>query len=157
MEVLFEPLIERFLTVGGRVFVTPQYEIKYNKEHDEGGSCPDFLALDFDRSELLVVEITGGSSVKEFGERIVNREKRWFSPIRRQFVETGLVGKGWTIRFLGFVRGNNPDNVSKLEAQFDGASDVSFYPIESALLAHEYWETRANTGLPKGKSTRGKG
>lgn len=157
METLFEPLIERFLTLDGNVFVSPQYAIKDNKETDDGGSCPDFLALDFKHSELVVVEVNGGSDIKGLAERVDNRETRWFAPIRRRFIDTGRVGPNWKIRFLGFVRERHPNNVSKLEAKFKDASDVAFYPIEQAILAYEYWDKRIAMGLPRSKSEQHKG
>ena len=38
--------IAAFLTLDGHVFLAPQYDVAYNHELDEGGSCPDFVALD---------------------------------------------------------------------------------------------------------------
>jgi hypothetical protein len=151
LEHLLEPLIERFLCLGGSVFVAPQFQVDYVKATNDGGACPDFLALDLERSELVVVEVNGGSDIKNFAERVEQRETRWFTPIKRRFIETKILGSSWNVRFLGIVRGNNPNNVQKLETKFAKDGDVTFFPLERAILAHEYWDTRI-TGLPRGRS-----
>jgi len=64
MDAPIEPLIELFLTRGGNVFVASQDDIPYDAENTDGGTCPDFVALDFSKNEIVVVEVSGGSDVR---------------------------------------------------------------------------------------------
>jgi len=50
--------IATFLTLDGKVFIASQFNVAFDKELNEGGSCPDFVTLDFGESEIVVVEIT---------------------------------------------------------------------------------------------------
>lgn len=52
METLAEQVIGAYLVQGGKVFISPGYNI------DDGRTCPDFVALDFDKREVVVVEVT---------------------------------------------------------------------------------------------------
>ena len=145
MEVLFEPLIERYLTICGSVFIAPQYALAFNKDHEDGGSCPDFVALDFSRRQIVVVEVNGGSSVKDFAARVEARETRWFRPLLRHFEEKKFAVSNWEIRFLGFVR---KANVAKLQKMFLNDDGITFFAIEDATFSHIYWDERIKGGLP---------
>jgi hypothetical protein len=63
MDAQIESLVELYLTRGGRVFISPQYDVAYNKNEREGGACPDILALDTEKKEVVVVEISSASNL----------------------------------------------------------------------------------------------
>ncbi len=72
--------IATYLKIDGQVFIAPQLDIKW--EMNEGGSCPDFVALDFSCKEIVIVEVTTAADWKPLAKRVQDREKRWFAPAR---------------------------------------------------------------------------
>ena len=42
MDSHIENLVELYVTRGGKVFVSPQYDVEYDKERNEGGARPTF-------------------------------------------------------------------------------------------------------------------
>ena len=135
--------ISIYLTIDGQVFIAPQYDIKW--EMNEGGTCPDFVALDFSCKEVVVVEVTGAVDFKPLADRVRERHNRWFNPVRRRLTDQNVITSDWNVRFLGFVRDDAVDKVSKL---FEGAADVTFFPVEEAIILWSYWEKRIQNGLP---------
>jgi hypothetical protein len=144
MEALAEQVIATYLTRGGKVFVVPQYSIP-----DPGSkgdwSCPDFVALDFEKREVVVVEVASGADLGPITTKAKDRERQWFTPLRQKLKDDGVVD-GWEIRFLGFVRQHNLD---KARAALTGHDRVAFASIESATFSWDYWETRIGGGLPR--------
>jgi hypothetical protein len=139
--------IATYLTLGGHVFIAPQYNVAYDRELNEGGACPDFVALDLKLREVVVVEVTIAANMQPLIGRIEQRETRWYGPIRRKMKEVGVVDEGWKLtRFLGFVR---KPNLSLMRERFESASDVSFWGIEDATFPWSYWDERMTKGLPR--------
>ena len=138
-----EGSIATYLTIDGQVFIAPQFDIKW--EMNEGGSCPDFVALDFSCKEVVVVEVTSAAHWKPLAGRVRDRETRWFSPVRRRLAQSGVTDVEWGIRFLGFVRITAVDGIS---AKFVGEADVTFYVIEEATFLWDYWKKRMDFDLP---------
>ncbi len=139
--------IATYLTLDGHVFLAPQYNIAYDRELNEGGTCPDFVALDLKLREVVIVEVTAAANMQPLIGRIEQRETRWYSPIRRKMKEVGVVDDGWKpTRFLGFVRSCN---LSLMRNKFKSASDVSFWAIEDATFLWSYWDERMTKGLPR--------
>jgi hypothetical protein len=146
MDAPIEPLIELFLTRGGKVFIASQYDIPYDPENADGGTCPDFVALDFGKREILIVEVSGGADIRDLIKRVRDRDKRWFEPLKRRYKEEWNVLSEWNMRFLGFVR---EPNLAKLRKIFEGVDRVSFYAIEDATFPYKYWNFRLDNGLPR--------
>jgi len=139
--------IAAFLTLDGHVFLAPQYDVAYNHELDEGGSCPDFVALDMKKREVVVVEISSASNVQFLTERVRDRATRWYKPIKRKMEEAGIVDDSWSPpRFLGFIR---QDNLSMARQSFEVDTDVAFWAIEDATFLWKYWDERMAMGLPR--------
>jgi hypothetical protein len=145
MDAQLESLVELYLTRGGKVFVSPQYDIPYDKDDREGGACPDILALDMGKREVVVVEVSSASNVTDLLKRVADREARWFSPIRRRLEADRVIGPDWGIRFLGFVR---EAIVESSKARFADQADVCFFPLEQAAFSFAYW-TEREKGLPR--------
>ena len=61
-----ESLIQDFLTLGGSVFVSPQFNVAWDKEAAHGGASPDFVALDFVKKHVVIVEMTTAYSLERF-------------------------------------------------------------------------------------------
>lgn len=132
-----------YLTIGGQVFIAPQYDIE--QEADESGTRPDFVALDFSCNEIVVVEVAGAADAVQLATNIENRQRRWFNPVRKNLLDKGVVTAGWHIRFLGFVR---DDLVEKLRRRFEDTADVAFYPVGKATILRSCRDERIKMGLP---------
>ena len=138
MEALAEQVIAAFLVQDGKVFISSGYNI------DNGRTCPDFVALDFGKSEVVVVEVTTAYNTASLLERVRNRKEQWFLPLRAQ-LDADNIARGWNLRFLGFVRRDRLEDARK---SFIGQSDVSFTTIEESTFSWENWERRKG-GLPR--------
>lgn len=139
----FEEQIATYLTIGGTVFIAPQYEIDF--DGTDGGASPDFVALDLGTKQVVVVEVTTRAHIAKLADRIDAREHRWFRPLRRQLAGHGLIGADWRYRVLGVVRG---DVIPRLEARFADSQDVAFVGIEEATFPWQFWDKRLRDGLP---------
>jgi hypothetical protein len=139
--------IATYLTLDGHVFLAPQYNVAYDRELNEGGSCPDFVALDLKAREVIIVEVSSASNMLPLIKRIEEREQQWYNPIRRKMKEVGVVDDSWKpTRFLGFVRRSN---LSFARKTFEAAGDVAFWAIEDANFLWDYWDSRMKNGLPR--------
>ncbi len=135
--MISEDAILSYLTIDGKVFIAPQYAY---------GGCPDFVALDFARREILVVEFTDAADWKPLATRITDRTGRWFQPLRLQLERDRVVDASWSgPRFLGFVR---ESLIPGLEACFAADEDVTFFSCEQACSLWRSGEARIATGLP---------
>jgi hypothetical protein len=145
MEAHIEALVGSYLTRGGSVFISPQFNIPWNKDAGEGGAVPDFVALDFEMREILVVEVTTADALGGLVTKIKNRHQHWYPPVWEQLKQLGVIDERWKSRFLGFVR---EARLPEAKRAFPGSNDVSFYPLEHALLEYAYSDERKK-GLPR--------
>jgi len=147
---LEEALVARYLTAGGRVLIAPQFAINYNPELNEGGSEPDFIAVDLMSKGVAIVEVTVAYNLSNLMERLRNREAGWIAPLRRHF--SSVFGPDWNspIRVLCFVRKARLEYCDKQAL----GPDVDFYAIEDASFPWEYWDSRQNVGLPAPRTSR---
>lgn len=145
MDAQIESLVELYLTRGGKVFVSPQYDIAYDKEMKDGGSCPDIVALDMERREVVVVEVTSSTVLAKLFGKVLDRQTRWFTPIQRRLEADRVIDAEWKIRFLGFVR---ETLVESANHKFSDDSDVHFFALEKAAFSFAYW-TEREKGLPR--------
>lgn len=166
MTKLFEEGIANYLALSGSVFLAPQYNIiKQGTAGKQGTSCPDFVALDFDRKRIVVVEVTTAWDLNGLVTRISNRNVEWYEPIRAKLPDTDSKScclrvehesaslgrspdtdtKSWCLRVLAFVR---TDRIKWIRNKFLTETDVTFYPLEKAIFGWRYDETRVANGLP---------
>lgn len=139
MGFVYEQLVERYLTCNGRAFVCPQYAVAYDSSTKEGGSEPDFVVLDFDAGEVVVVEVTEAADIFGLLQKVRERTPRWFNPILSDLSTRGIVPEDQPIRFLGFVRSAVLDQAKRT---FQSASDVTFMSLEEVTVAWEWWDER---------------
>jgi hypothetical protein len=132
MEALAEQVIGAFLVQDGRVFVSPGYNI------GNGHSCPDFVALDFNKHEVVVVEVTTAYNIASLLEKVERRQGQWFDPLRAQ-LDANKIAEGWDMRFLGFVR---KERLEYAKSKFIGAPKVTFVAIQDCAFSWENWERR---------------
>ncbi len=145
MDAQIESLVELYLTRGGKVFVSPQYDVSYDREARDGGSCPDIVALDMEHREVVVVEISAAANLSSLFNKVAERDTRWFTPIQRKLEKDRVIDSAWKIRFLGFVREALVDGANK---KFADAADVYFFALEKAAFSFAYW-TEREKGLPR--------
>jgi hypothetical protein len=140
-----ESLIQGFLTQGGSVFVSAQFNVAWDAEARNGGSCPDFVALDFEKKQPVVVEVTRAHDLGKLFENIRSRDSRWYQPIGKHLAAIGAITPEWhSPRFLGFIR---EPRLTYARNAFASEADVSFCSIEEAVLDYAYWDARKK-GLP---------
>ena len=141
----YESAIAEFLTADGRVFIAPQFEIAFDREHQDGGACPDFVALDFRNRQIVIVEVSSAWNLDALMARIRNRQQQWYGPIRRRLLDLAPIDQSWPIRFLGFVR---EERLGYAKRAFIRETDVAFFSIENASFPWVYWQNRLKDGLP---------
>ena len=127
------------------MFIVPQYGIQLPGSQSDW-SCPDFVALDFEKREVVVVEVASGADIKSIVTKAQDRERQWFQPLRVKLRADGIVDDSWHIRFLGFIRKVNLEKARQLIAP---AADIAFAAIEDATFSWDYWKDRIGGGLPR--------
>lgn len=124
-------------------FVNLQFTIPYADSN--GGSCPDFVALDFADKTVYVVEVTAAADTKSIIKRIRERETRWLNPLRSHFGKLNSTFKQWEYHVTIFVRDDNEVNaVQRITKEL---SDVSVLSIQKALFSWK-WEWNVDSGVP---------
>ena len=136
---LLEHAALAYITAPPWRFVHPQFNLPYREKR--GGSCPDFVALDFKMSTIFVVEVTGSWDVSTLLERVGERQTRWYEPLRNVLSTTAPLVADWDRRVALFVRGDRYDAVKQ---QVDDAYDVSVIAIEAVMRSWAWnWERKA--------------
>ncbi len=139
-----EHLVLMYLTKDGHVFVCPQYSIRIG-----GGaewSCPDFVALDFHRRAVLVVEVSAADAPKRLLEKVLARENQWVSRLKDQLELNQVVGDGWDYRTYVFIRANVEPWFRK---SLGSCADVTVTTLESIGLPWS-WSRTYGPSLPDG-------
>ncbi|MFT8521334.1 MAG: hypothetical protein ABF812_13950 [Gluconobacter cerinus] len=139
--------IATYLTIDGQTYIAPQVDIAFRD--GRGGSCPDYVALDFRRRHVVVVEETEASNTAILKQRIKERASRWFIPLSIFLLKNQIVFEDWGMRILGIVRS---DCMKRFEKGFDSEGDVSFVSIEDCTFPWNYWDKRRESGLPGGET-----
>ena len=115
MEVFEEAVLEYISAAPGR-FVKPQYDLKY--KDGVGGSCPDFVVIDYIKKTIYVVEVTTASNASTIISRIRERETRWFIPLKIEMSQWSESFTEWKYRVTLFVR-DSLINKKDIEAMND--------------------------------------
>ena len=137
---LLEHAALAYITAPPWRFVHPQFNLPYRERR--GGSCPDFVALDFKIPTIFVVEVTGGYDVDTLLERVAQRETLWYQPLRDTLSETASLIAQWDRRLALFVRGDRYDFVRQKLGNEN--NDVSVIAIEAIMRSWAWnWETKA--------------
>jgi hypothetical protein len=131
---LHEELAMQHLTRSRKVFVVHQYPIEI--EGVSGNwSLPDFVALDFERKAVYVVEVTTAQSPGGLLKKVRDREEQWFAKLRDMLRRGGVVDDAWTkFEVVLYVR---RDVAEKFRAQLGNPKDVTIYAFEEIGL---YWD-----------------
>lgn len=140
-----ESNVATYLTLDGKVFIAPQFTIAYDKKLQEGGACPDFVALDLPKKEIVIVEVSEAANIKNLMDRVRERESRWYKPARRVLEHNHVIDETWSKpRFLGVIRN---DALQTARQAFSDDPDVAFIAVEQVAFSWKYWDQRMEKGL----------
>ncbi len=144
----YEEAVLEYIGANNKRLVKYQMEIEYDDIDKCGGSCPDFVVLDFEVDKIFVVEVTVASNSNNILNKVRERESRWYRPLQRLYKDIARKDKAWRFGTVIFVR---KDQVDKLAPKFDDSSDVSIKSIDEALFSWNWkWEDkRAINSLDK--------
>lgn len=137
---LFEEAVLRYLCGPPERFVSAQFNIPY--DGSKGGSCPDFLVLDFSGSTVYVVEVTSAADKKNILSRVDERETRWFAPLRGHFSKLSPIFAEWDYHVTVFVRKEECDAARKRLHEFP---DVSVFSLDEVVFS---WNWNWQGGRP---------
>lgn len=133
MEYVYEVAVMHYLTRMGDVFLCPQFPIRDEK----GGlwSTPDFVALDFAKKTVEIVEVSSASDVSSLRQKVINRDSRWMAKIRKHLAELDAAVQNWPIGVRVFAREANLSRFEKLA----GETTVVTQSLES-VMCNWKWE-----------------
>ncbi|MBF0227926.1 MAG: hypothetical protein HQK76_20985 [Desulfobacterales bacterium] len=120
---IFEDAVLTYISAAPGRFVSPQFTIAY--ENGIGGSCPDFVVLDFQSSTIYVAEVTVATNPATIFSRVLERETRWFAPLRNDISKLGAVFTSWKYRVTLFIREEVCDSLRKKTAKMPDVSVIS--------------------------------
>ena len=127
----YEESVLEYITAETHRFVNPQFDIQYQDK--EGGSCPDFVVIDYKDKTIYIVEVSIASNISGLIEKVKERQVRWISPIKNHFYELNHEFKKWDYRITIFVRDTNKN---QFQSKFDSSPDVSVKSIEDISFPH---------------------
>lgn len=99
---IFEEAVLAYISASPGRFVKSQYDLKYKDGF--GGSCPDFVVIDYIKKTIYVVEVTKSSDASTIISRIRERETRWFVPLKKEMSQWNESFAEWNYRVTVFVR-----------------------------------------------------
>lgn len=138
MEIFEEAVLSYICASPGR-FVKPQYDLKYKDGF--GGSCPDFVVIDYMKKTIYVVEVTTSSDASTINSRILERETRWFIPLKSEMSKINESFKEWNYRVTLFVRKSLIDKIKK-----NSMNDVFVKNLDDIIFPWE-WEWKKQSAL----------
>lgn len=135
----FEAIVMYYLAAEG-LFLSPQFSIRNGAGE---WSCPDFVALDFPKHQVQVVEVTSAHDVSGLVKKIKDRDKQWFQRLRPQLVQRGAIDDSWRFILRAFVR---KDRVEVVQSKFRDAQDVIIESIEDIAFPWKWpWDQWSKT------------
>lgn len=133
---LYEEAVLSYITASHTRFVCPQFDIPWGNA--SGGSCPDFLALDFKKKTIYVIEVSSAATTVRLHERSKERETRWYEPIRQHFKDIAPDFSDWRYRVTLFVRGEVVENMRSKIADWD---DVAVRSLDDVVFGWRWnWQ-----------------
>jgi hypothetical protein len=134
---IFEEAVLAYISASPGRFVKPQYDLKY--KDGLGGSCPDFVVIDYIKQTIYVVEVTTSSDASTINSRIRERETRWFIPLKREMSELKESFNEWNYRVTLFVRKSLVDKIIK-----DSMNDVFVINFDEIIFPWDWkWKEQA--------------
>jgi hypothetical protein len=116
VEFLYEAIVMGYLARGNR-FVCPQFSIKGEKGEADW-RCPDFVVLDFDTPQVVVVEVTAREDMPRFVTKVKELYDHGRQRIREELAERARSTipniVGWPVEIHLFVREDRKDELEKI-------------------------------------------
>lgn len=128
-----EPIVMHYLTASERLFVSPQFVVR--GPDGKEWSCPDFVALDFARRQVQIVEVTTASDISGLVEKVRLRQTQWIQFLKPDLVQRGAIDDSWEFLVRVFVRG---DNVPVFTRKLGQADDVRVQAIEDVAFSWKW-------------------
>jgi hypothetical protein len=114
------------------------------KDQDTGGewSCPDFVALDFRRKEVSVVEVSSGYDIGALAEKVKNKELQWLEKLKLQLIRNEVIdGTRWNFSVKIFIR---RDRYEAFKNKIGPLDKVHTVPLEDLGFPwHSEWHNEA--------------
>jgi hypothetical protein len=107
--------------------VNPQFTIPY--DGFRGGSCLDFLVLDFADTTAYVVEVSATADSKGLVGRVRERETRWFSPLKDHLTGLNPGFSTWDLHVTLIVRDEQVTSVERAVQSFPNVSGISLAKV----------------------------
>ena len=125
----FETAVLAYLTAAPNRFVSPQFALP--SKDGQGGSCPDFVVLDFGVSTIYVVEVTTSADPRNLLSRIREKDKRYLTPLRDHMSSISESFAGWKYHLTLFVR---DDVCRQIQEAVGNESDVFVVSLEKVVF-----------------------
>jgi hypothetical protein len=127
---LFEEIVMWHLTRSGRVFLCPQYSV------GGGWACPDFVALNYAKKTVQVVEVSAANWPGGLLRRVLDRENQWFAKLRTELQEKGIIDGSWkTFEVVLYLRRSA---AQKFRDRIAGAEGVVIHIFEDIGFPWEW-------------------
>ena len=139
----YEQAVMEYISGPSDRFLNAQFTIPY--DGTTGGSCPDFVALDFSDTTAYVIEVTTTADCKGLVGRVRERETRWFTPLKRRLQTLIPPLRKWDLHVTLFVRDEQLETAKRAVSEFP---DVSVISLSKALFSWN-WDWQAETGSPR--------
>jgi len=139
---LYEQAVLAYICGRPERFVSAQFTIRY--DGFRGGSCPDFVVIDFADTTVYVIEVTAAADSKNVTGRIEEREKRWLQPLREHMTVLNPLFANWDYHVTIFVR---EEQFQKAQQRVANFRDVSVISLSSVVFSWN-WDWQAQTGAP---------
>lgn len=132
----FEEAVLNYICGSPDRFVNAQLTIPY--DGFKGGSCPDFIVLDFGDRCVYVIEITSASNTKDIHAKIAERKTRWLIPLQEHLAKLRPIFSNWDYHVTVFIRGEECENAQK---RLSDQQDVSVVSLDSVVFPWRWkWE-----------------
>ena len=129
----YEESVLDYISADKLRFISPQFDIPY--ENEMGGSCPDFVVVDYKDRTIYIIEVTTSSNMRSLTEKIEQRRTRWIEPLQRHFEKISQDFVSWDYRMTAFVRQTNKN---ALQQKFAYAQDVSIFSLEEISFPYSW-------------------
>jgi hypothetical protein len=138
----FEESVLDYICGRPQRFVNAQFEIPFDGLR--GGSCPDFVVIDFADRTIYVVEVSVAAAVGRLVERVRARETRWLGPLRDHFRNLNPIFKdaSWDWHVTVFVR---REQLEAAQQTFGADRNVSVLCLDDTVFS---WRWDWGPGIP---------
>lgn len=114
---VFEEIVMSYLVREGKVFVSPQYNVKTIVDGKPWSCCPDFVAINPFEKVVSVVEVSTGSntSASKLAKKTNNWCGRWGDILTAHLHDNKIIDQTWEspLRVHVFIRKDQKDRFLK--------------------------------------------